>query len=416
MRKRLLAAVLTLCLGTMTGCRTINKEITKPVYSKNPEHVTVGLNESWKYELTDSKLQEVNFAGIVKVGDTEVSYQKGLETQANYIAKQIDELLSHVQESTGLQIPYKTKIFLIRLDRMPQNYSVNFKVKANEFGMPLFVEAGKESSTTIISQNVLYPYMFTHEVVEMSLFWPKNGGRVLPDPAWEWCWFKANVRNYTRWFREGLANYAGYIAYKTIQPEIDTKIALAERRRLHEHPFSSLSKVGKKLFKWHQYSDDGLDTDYYSAALGLFLLIRDKFGEDAIKEIVLEVKKHQYLDGQDLAKITNKVLNVNIKKLAESFRFPETGLKMEPLTEATAMNKGYTLTKGLLVTSVEPNSLAERAEIKKGDVILKIDGKPVEDNLDFELVIFKVMEQQNCKVLIWREGQTEVTLKLQLKN
>lgn len=405
-RKVLLAVLLASHLAPVVGCRVINKEITKIIYQKKPKESIWHSSAMWKYTLTKSQMQEIDFASSVSIEDVNVHYQQGLEAQADYIANKTIELLSEVEKKTGVQISFGTRIYLLRLDEFPQSFDIEMKGDPNEFCQPLFVEAGNESCEAIISKNWTYPGLLTHELVECSLIFPEHGGRILIDPHWSWLLFSGNYRNYTRWFREGFANYAGYLTSEIISQDMD----------LFQQPFSSLNKVGKKLFSWHQYSNDKLNHDYYNAALGLFLLIRDQFGEEAIREIIDEIKKQEYLDGVDLIKLTNQILNTDIKKLVENFHFPEIGLKTQPLKPATALNEGLDVTDGLFIIAVEPNSPADNANIKKKDVILKINGKPIKNNLDFELAIFELMQQQSVEVLLWRKEQQQITTELRLEN
>jgi len=74
---------------------------------------------------------------------------------------------------------------------------------------------------------------------------------------------------------------------------------------MFSHPFSSLDRVGEGLFRWHQYSAERLNDDYYSAALGLFLLIHEEFGPDGIKRIVERMYQQDYLNGRDLIRLVN---------------------------------------------------------------------------------------------------------------
>jgi hypothetical protein len=376
-----------------------------------------GWQASWNakdtYKLTDSKLKEITFDGTVEVEDVNVSYPYGLQKQADYIASQINDSISSIESSTGLEICYGAKVYLLRFEEIPQSYEMNFKSEPNNFCLPLFVEAGNESCEAIISQNTVYPGMFMHELAEMSLFLHNGPGVVLPDAKWEKLFLKANILNYTRWFREGFASYAGFLALEMIRSDINCQYHTASRKT-HSYPFSSLDKVGKDLFRWHQYSDDNLNRDYYNAALGLFLVIRDRFGESTIKEIILKIKKQDYLDGLDLVEISNATLNTDIKELADSFYFPETGLKMKPLALAMALNEGLDITGGLFVTTVESNSPADAAGIKEKDVIVRVNNKPVHNNLDFELSIFESMEQSSADILINRREVGEVIAELKL--
>lgn len=389
------------------------------MYQKKPKRLESHSSGGTKYTLTDSQMREIDFAGSIRIEDVNVSYQRGLDAQADCIANRTSELLSKVEKRTAVQICFEPVIYLLRLDEIPRNFNISVVSDVNEFGLPLFVGAGNESCETIISTNFSYPTLLTHELVECSLIFPKEGGRVLTDLRWKWFIFSGIYRNYTRWFREGLGNYAGYLAYDMMSEDANfaaSQIPPARIPFIFGRPFSSLSRVGTKLFSWHQYSSNKLDHDYYNAALGLFLLIANQFGEESIREVMGEIRNRDHLDGVDLVKLTNQTLGTDIRELVENFQFRQTGLTMKPLTPATTLNEGLDVTKGLFVTAVEPNSPADDAGIKRTDVILKISDRPVKSYLDFELAIFERMQQQNIKALIWRQEQGQIMAELLLTN
>jgi hypothetical protein len=389
------------------------------MYQKKPKTLESHSSGSKKYTLTNSQVREIDFAGSVRAEDVNVSYQRGLDAQAGCIANKTSTLLSTVEERTGVQLSFEAKIYLLRVDEIPQNFNINVVSDANEFCVPLFVEAGNESCQTIISTNWTYPTLLTHELMECSLIFPKEGGRVLTDLRWKWFIFSGVYQNYTRWFREGLGNYAGYLAYDMASGDANfaaSQISSACIPFMFGRPFSSLSRIGKKLFSWHQYSSNKLDHDYYNASLGLFLLIRNRFGEESIRQIMGEIKKRGHLDGVDLIELINQTLGTDIRGLIDNFQFPQTGLKIKPLTPATTLNEGLDVTKGLFVTGVEPNSPADDAGIRKKDVILKINDRSISSYLDFEMAILERMQQQNIEALIWRKEQGQLMAELQLTN
>ena len=416
------AVTILMALGLLSsgGCRAVNKAVTKAVIqrAKSPRG-EIHYRSDAKYTLNDSRLEQVEFAGSVSVEDVNVHYQRGLQTQADCIANKTAHLLWRVEKRTGINISRNTIIYLLRLDEIPDSFEIKLKFDPNEFQLPLFVKAGRESCETILADNQSYPYAFVHELVETSLIFPRNGGCVLPDLAGRWLFVRGQVTNATRWFRDGFANYAGYVACESIcqDPDFtDQQIVRLAHTRQHQRPFSSLSRVGKKLFSWHQYSRRNLSKGYYSAALGLFLVIRQRFGEEAIHDIMIEIGKRDYLDGPDLMEIASDALNTDIAELVKDFSFPKTGLEMTALTSAIALNKGLGIEEGLLVTKVDPNSPAEQVSIGPNDVIARVNDKPVRNNLDYELAIFKLMDQQAVELALWRKDEGELVVELPLRN
>jgi serine protease Do len=71
------------------------------------------------------------------------------------------------------------------------------------------------------------------------------------------------------------------------------------------------------------------------------------------------------------------------------------------------------VSKGIIVSSVEPGSPADKAQIKNGDYITKIDTKEIQDILDFEKYILKKNAGDKLSININRGGRefkVEVTL------
>jgi len=407
MWKRLLPILLYAGLVSVTGCSGIAKELTR---HPNSEFYCMQYNIRYE-QITNSTIEKMEPAGSVCEGDVEVYYKRGLEAQADCIAAKTNILLNDVEERTGLQIPYKVKVYLIRMERIPENVDACFKISpSNELYLPLFVEAGNESCESIISQNIFYPDYIVHELAETSLAgFQKCRRHVLGDYqlALFGRFIQVDISNYTRWFREGFASYAGYLAYETIRPQINSKSAYAKCKTFWS-PFTSLSKVRKKLFSWKNTSAKALDGDYYNASVGLFLLVRNLFGEQAVREIILKINMQDDLNGEDLIKLTNKVLGTDIEELAEHFSFPRTGLETEGLTAADVMNRDLSFTEGLGVIAVEPNSPADKAGIKEYDVILKVDDKPVIISLDFELAILDALDRKAVKLTVWKKENRKI--------
>lgn len=415
MRKVLLIVLLAVSLEAVTGCKSFYGDLLAASLKKGKARLNFTTYQ--KFHICPRCIKKKSFEGSTSIADVNVVYQRGLEQQADCIAKHFSELLDEVEQKTAFQISCRTKFYLFRVDKIPQTVDVTLQADVNELQFPLFVEAGNESCQAIFSQNIAYPKSLVHELTEFSLILPKQGGIVLPDAKGRLLLFPINILKYTRWFRDGFAEYVGYLAYQIASKEED--FAQSRDRGysgLRKYPFSSLRKVGNKLFSWHQYSSDKSSDAYYDAALGLFLLIEQRFGEDAIKKIMLEVNKQEYLDGSDLIKIFNGTLNTDIVQLAEDFKFPKTGLKTEPLMLALVLNEGLDVKQGLFVKTTDPNSPAETAGIKKKDVILKVNDRPIRNHLDFELAIFKVMDDQSAELAIWRKDKGEFVLKLPLTN
>ncbi|MBN1361324.1 MAG: PDZ domain-containing protein [Sedimentisphaerales bacterium] len=411
--------LLALAMGLLAlggGCRTINKRLSEAVQDPGKaKQWSVHYGSHGHYQLDNDRLKGLEFEGCTEGDRIKVHYQRGLAESAQCIADETTRLLEAVEQRLGLTITTRSTIPLLRFDEIPQNFDISLKGEPNEFPLPLFVQAGDESCRSILAQNRSYPYLFVHELVETSLACSETGGRVLPDMGWSFLGLHAHVDNHTRWFREGLANYAGYIAHEIARQDLaDAKDAPAGRALVHSHPFSALDDIGVKLFSWSQYSRARNQEDHYNAALGLFLLIADEYGEQAIREIMAEIAKRKIVDGRDLLEIAKQATGTDLKQLAAAFRFPQTGLKLDDLTAATALNKGLDVRRGLLVEALEPNGLADQAGLEPNDVIVAIDDNAVADELDYELALFKARARPSVSLSLWRAGTGTLAIDLPL--
>jgi len=423
------ALLLILCFVLATGCSNSGKLPANEKVTRVHENTISRASEN-------RLLNDAQFTGILKKGNVEVLYQEGLKTQADCIATLTDKSFSYIEKSTGFQNSYDSfTIYLLRTDANFWNYGKIVTTPGNSLGVILLVQTGKDSCESIISNNSVSNCTFVHEIIEGSLLFRKRGTAIEGDDIKkEFGSINRKVLNYTRWFREGFSTYCAYLAHEAITSDSRfDKNKVSHAMLLNGfplHPFSSLTKIGKDLFSWHQFSSlppetrlspnmpnpQKVITDYYDASFGLFLLIRDKFGEDAIYQIIRGIDTLEYADGPALIELTNTILDTDIKQLIEDFHFPQTGLYMEPLFPGVAERKGLGISEGLVVTIVETGSPAEKAGIRKNDVIYRINDKDIKANLDFELAIYQLMSHQSVTVHILRDEEREVIAELRLVN
>ena len=293
----------------------------------------------------------------------------------------------------------------------------------------LYTEDEDDSCEMIVANNWSYPALHVHEIVEFSILDSGTAPVLLNDirrktgqGGWK------EEYHYTRWFREGFADYAGFLAHQvtiaSLRFDEDTYSLKVRQRDLDRIPFSGLDRVGKDLFTWHQYTNHPTRAEsirshkcgeYYSAAFGLFLVIEDRFGRDAIKSIMLEVNQMERANGSDLMELTNRVSNTDVVKLVEGFRFPRTGLSMarpRAHTERVYPESGL---EGICVISVEPDSAAARAGVRERDLLVGVSGKPVATNLYFELALYELMDEPSVTISLWRKGVGKLDVEMAIE-
>ena len=79
------------------------------------------------------------------------------------------------------------------------------------------------------------------------------------------------------------------------------------------------------------------------------------------------------------------------------------------------LKKEFGVEDGVIVTSISPDSAAEKAGLKQGDVIVKLDGSAVADGRRLRLMVGKRAPGTEVKIDIVRDGKPQV-FKLKLGN
>ena len=81
------------------------------------------------------------------------------------------------------------------------------------------------------------------------------------------------------------------------------------------------------------------------------------------------------------------------------------GVRIQDVDDNTAKALGLELAMGALVASVSPDSPAEDAGIRQGDVITKVDGAPVEDSRALTRLIGSMPPGNKVKITVMRGGK-----------
>jgi serine protease Do len=83
------------------------------------------------------------------------------------------------------------------------------------------------------------------------------------------------------------------------------------------------------------------------------------------------------------------------------------GVYIQDITPEIAKAFNYNQSGGALVGDVTPNTPGARAGLKKGDVIVKLDGQPVNSANDLRLNISQMAPGTNVKLEVWRDGKAQ---------
>ena len=116
----------------------------------------------------------------------------------------------------------------------------------------------------------------------------------------------------------------------------------------------------------------------------------------------------------------------DVRKIAKELEhkgkvnYPNTEIKIKNVgdlddSERNAINLPAKVNHGVLIGEVKENGLGDKAGLKKGDVIVELDGKEVEDNLRYRQIIFSHKDDlDTLPAKIYRDGK-EQDIKIKLK-
>jgi len=347
-----------------------------------------------------------------------VLYESGLDEQAQLLAPLMEELVLDVEKKLSLQLNIsELTLFLFhgKGDYPNEEYAVFSGTGFNSHNeqkalISLFIPANANLESILKKNPGICSDILFHELVE---------GKLTTRIQVNFSSTKYDAENMllTRWFREGFSNYAGYISFELLLSKINTAEKMNKTwlyNGIGRHPFSNLNKIGIKLFQWHQIKGGVYDNniDYYEAALGLFLLIEDRYGIEAIAKIGKEINELHNADGKDLIALCNRVIGTDIVELADSFYFPDLGMDAEALFPHECNN--FNVPYGIQVKKVSLGGLAQKAGIKEGDVIIKVNQEDISTDFGFEFAILKSLEQQSVAMEIWRKDTGKVSLPVSL--
>jgi len=89
------------------------------------------------------------------------------------------------------------------------------------------------------------------------------------------------------------------------------------------------------------------------------------------------------------------------------------GVRIQTVNDELAEGLRLPKSEGALVANVTPGGPADRAGIEQGDVVLRFDGRPVEEMRKLPRMVAETEINKEVEVVVWRDGR-EVTLSVVL--
>ncbi|MFC3147051.1 DegQ family serine endoprotease [Piscinibacterium candidicorallinum] len=89
------------------------------------------------------------------------------------------------------------------------------------------------------------------------------------------------------------------------------------------------------------------------------------------------------------------------------------GVRLEEVTKDVAEGLGLSKPQGAVVTNVEANTPAAKAGLQEGDIVLRVDGRVVENRAELVRQIANIRPGTKITLQVWRAGKTrDVTITL----
>ena len=85
------------------------------------------------------------------------------------------------------------------------------------------------------------------------------------------------------------------------------------------------------------------------------------------------------------------------------------GVQIQPVTADIAGSLGLDEAKGALIATPQADSPAEKAGLKTGDVIMKVDGKPINNARDLARIIGNMAPNTKAELTVLRDGKEQTT-------
>jgi membrane-associated protease RseP (regulator of RpoE activity) len=80
------------------------------------------------------------------------------------------------------------------------------------------------------------------------------------------------------------------------------------------------------------------------------------------------------------------------------------GVQVQDVTRTLQRARNLPTEQGAMVSRVEPSSPADRSGIRRGDVIVEVNGDKIEDSADLIRTVRKLDSGENARVTLWRGG------------
>ncbi len=297
-----------------------------------------------------------SYAGEYDLGRIKVRYPEGCADTAKEVAGAFADTANLVALRTGIEWSFALEIRLVRAPQGMRGFRYSERLTARRaLVFPLFIGADGRVKAS-------WAPVVAHEMTEASLIAPIDPRKMALGDLYSgpFC-----VSLETRWFRDGVADRAGYILGERLFPGDYYPSARG---------CDQLSRTREALLDWNNC--DGAP-NYYDAAAALIIEGERAAGEYAISQVMDELANERVHGGRGIRRAFSRATGLDLPGYLRSYEPAWLGIDVTD-TRPDRSNPPLVLPGNQTTVSyVYDHSPAVRWKLAVGDVIVSADGVPV---------------------------------------
>lgn len=388
-RPILRTALCILIAAIVAGCEPVMRDMQYRNIRTGTFPMIMDLNFGRGQVDAGALMKSAKYVGTVEREDVAVRYGEGMEPLARRLADTYGAGKAEVRRRTGVTWAFRPVFHLVEADHLPQGVKMKIHLHRNrELALPILVHGG--SNPRIVTY---WMHGIAHELTESSMLAALSKRELV---LGDYCVGRAGLVNDTRWFRDGVSDYAG---------NIFCGVLFGDRYQPPAGIYRDLARVRAGLLDWTNCDLD-LDSDsYYSAGNGLAHLLAARYGDDAVARILHAASGERYINGRTLRRAVADVTGADFRGMLRDYRPAWLGVKLEDTrpsrTEVDTVDEG----NQVRITSIYPNTPASRWKLQPGDLILSADGHPVVSSAWLSHHLAPKLPGDRVRIVIERAGE-----------
>ena len=306
-------------------------------------------------------IEQQTYVGVAERDDVSVHYPEGMADQAARLADAFHQARADVLARTGITWAFKPDVYLVPVTGMEKGFRLTIHIrKQRTLRVPMLV-----NPSSPVFFNPDWSQGLAHELTEASMLSAlTRRDTVMGD----YCAGDIiAIANRTRWFRDGVSDYAGDLMNARL---------FGDRYQPPARVYHALMEVRSGVLDWSNCRRSSQEWTYYYASDALVREVIAHSGDDAIARIFRAASHATVIDGGTLDRAVKKVTGLDLQRFTSSYR--QTWLGADFANSAQVFGAPSIVESGnvVRVTRVYPGTPADKWRLKPGDTIVSVDGHP----------------------------------------